>query len=147
MGVFFFSMQKTAYELRISDWSSDVCSSDLIWREPRGREAGYLCPQFSIHRGRLQMILFEAARARLGPPRIRTDCRLVGFAQDGSRVTATFADRDGGTETATGDLLIGADGIHSAVRAALFPDESPPKWNGRILWRAVGEADPFLSRQ
>src|SRR3546814_17232102 len=45
----------------------------------------------------------------------------------------------------SGDLLIGADGIHSAVRAALFPDEGPPKWNGRILWRAVGEADPFLS--
>src|SRR3546814_1769356 len=33
--VFFFFKQKTAYEMRISDWSSDVCSSDLIplWRQ------------------------------------------------------------------------------------------------------------------
>src|SRR3546814_9686562 len=29
--VFFFFKQKTAYEMRISDWSSDVCSSDLVW--------------------------------------------------------------------------------------------------------------------
>src|SRR3546814_7753429 len=29
MGIFFFCKQKTAYEMRISDWSSDVCSSDL----------------------------------------------------------------------------------------------------------------------
>src|SRR3546814_9901850 len=35
--VFFFFKQKTAYEMRISDWSSDVCSSDLC-----GRRAGYL---------------------------------------------------------------------------------------------------------
>ena len=43
------------------------------------------------------------------------------------------------------DLLIGADGIHSAMRAKLYPDEGPPIWNGRILWRGVTEADPFLT--
>src|SRR3546814_16384988 len=32
--LFFFFKQKTAYELRISDWSSDVCSSDLLGRRP-----------------------------------------------------------------------------------------------------------------
>src|SRR3546814_7825479 len=30
--IFFFFKQKTAYEMRISDWSSDVCSSDLVWK-------------------------------------------------------------------------------------------------------------------
>src|SRR5690606_12476856 len=60
-------------------------------------------------------------------------------------VLATFTDRFGRHETMSGDLLVAADGIHSAVRAALYPDEGPPKWNGRILWRAVSEAEPFLS--
>ena len=37
-----------------------------IWREPRGLDAGYDVPQFSIHRGRLQGVIYQAARARLG---------------------------------------------------------------------------------
>src|SRR3546814_6760631 len=37
MYVFFFFKQKTAYEMRISDWSSDVCSSDLSLRARRGQ--------------------------------------------------------------------------------------------------------------
>jgi len=116
-----------------------------IWREPRGRDAGYRWPQYSIHRGRLQMILYEAACERLGRARIRTDRRLAEFEQDGQRVSARFVDRSGQSETVEADLLVAADGIHSAVRAAFHPDEGPPKWNGRILWRAVSEADPFLS--
>jgi 2-polyprenyl-6-methoxyphenol hydroxylase-like FAD-dependent oxidoreductase len=110
-----------------------------IWREARGLAAGYRWPQYSIHRGRLQLLLFEAARARLGDA-IRTGHRLVGFEQDGAGVTARFA----GGATARGDLLIGADGIHSAVRAAFFPGEGSPKWNGCILWRATSLAAPFL---
>src|SRR3546814_1287738 len=38
--IFFFFKQKTAYEMRISDWSSDVCSSDL-WKDPAARDAMY----------------------------------------------------------------------------------------------------------
>ena len=110
-----------------------------IWAEPRGLAAGYRWPQYSIHRGRLQALLWEAARERLGAPRLSTGRRLVGFEQDEGGVTARFA--DGGT--ARGDALIGADGIHSAVRAAFFPGEGPPKWNGCILWRAVSLAPPF----
>src|SRR3546814_9349317 len=41
-GVFFFFKQKTAYEMRISDWSSDVCSSDLDKLEHRYRELAFL---------------------------------------------------------------------------------------------------------
>src|SRR3546814_5471994 len=37
---FFFFKQKTAYEMRISDWSSDVCSSDLLSRRPRSARVG-----------------------------------------------------------------------------------------------------------
>ena len=42
-------------------------------------------------------------------------------------------------------MLIAADGIHSAARRAFYPDETPPPYSGRVLWRAVTEAAPFLS--
>ena len=112
-----------------------------IWAEPRGLLAGYRWPQYSIHRGRLQMLLWAAAEARLGPARLHRGRRLAGFSQDETGVTAQF--EDGGT--ARGSALIGADGIHSAVRALLVPGEGPPRWNGALLWRAVSTAQPFLT--
>ena len=51
-----------------------------IWREPRGTDAGYDFPQFSIHRGRLQAVIYQAVRARLGESRIHTGHRLGAFA-------------------------------------------------------------------
>src|SRR5246127_963656 len=88
-----------------------------IWREPRGLDAGYDIPQFSIHRGRLQSVIYQAARARLGESRIRTGHRLGAFAQDEAGVSAYFFDRSGAHRaTARGDVLIGADGINSFVR-------------------------------
>jgi 2-polyprenyl-6-methoxyphenol hydroxylase-like FAD-dependent oxidoreductase len=40
--------------------------------------------------------------------------------------------------------LIGADGIHSTVRACLYPHEGPPRFSGMMLWRGVVESEPFL---
>ena len=86
-----------------------------IWREPRGTDAGYEMPQFSIHRGRLQGVIYQAVRSRLGESRIHTGHRLGAFTQDEGGVTAYFFDRHGSHRaTARGDILIGADGIHSA---------------------------------
>src|SRR3712207_2990676 len=117
-----------------------------IWREPRGLDAGYDVPQFSIHRGRLQSVLYEAVKERLGKGVIRTVCRLRAFTQDESGVTAYFFSRAGAhMATARGDVLIGADGIHSQVRATLFPDEGPPCWNGLMLWRGATEWPVFLT--
>jgi 5-methylphenazine-1-carboxylate 1-monooxygenase len=117
-----------------------------IWREPRGLEAGYEVPQFSIHRGRLQSVIHEAVRERLGADAIRTGCRLGAFAQDEGGVTAWFFDRAGShVASARGDVLIGADGIHSTVRATLFPGEGPPAWNGLMLWRGATEWPAFLT--
>ncbi len=117
-----------------------------IWRDLRGLDAGYDYPQFSIHRGKLQMVLLEAVRARLGDDHIHTGHQLRDFDDDGSTVTARFDRRD--TETiveVTGDVLIGADGIHSVVRRHFYPDEGPPKWNGLMLWRGAVEGEPFLT--
>ncbi len=110
-----------------------------IWAEPRGLAAGYHWPQYSIHRGRLQGLLWRAATERLGVDRLRNGQRLIGLSQGVGGVTAHFADG----ATAEGDALIGADGIHSAVRALCVPGEGPPHWDGALLWRATSRAKPF----
>jgi 2-polyprenyl-6-methoxyphenol hydroxylase-like FAD-dependent oxidoreductase len=144
------------HELGLGAWLAAVGNSthalcffnklgQLIWREPRGLAAGYRWPQISIHRGRLQVLLFEAARERLGADNIRTGWRLAAFEQRGDVVTARFMDAEGrdlGSETAA--LLIGADGIHSVVRHAFYPGEGPPCFGNQVLWRAAAEAAPFL---
>ncbi len=116
-----------------------------IWREKRGLDAGFEVPQFSIHRGRLQGVIHQAARMRLGESRLHAGRRLGAFAQDEAGVTAWFFDRDGRhVDTARGDVLIGADGIHSVIRARLFPNEGPPAWNGIMLWRGAVDWPDFL---
>ncbi|MBI1196487.1 MAG: NAD(P)-binding protein [Phenylobacterium sp.] len=107
-----------------------------IWREPRGLAAGYRWPQYSIHRGTLQMLLLDAVRERLGPGAVRLGAEAVAAEGD----TAIF--RSG--ETARADLVVAADGVHSAIRAQHYPDEGPPIWNRRVLWRGVTEADAYL---
>lgn len=108
----------------------------IVWRELRGLEAGHAVPQFSIHRGRLLGLIHQAVIDRLGREAIRTACSVTGFEQVGSNVIA-FLSEAGRTLQAGGDLLIGADGIHSTVRARLYPDEGPPLWNGVMLWRGA----------
>lgn len=116
-----------------------------IWADPRGRHAGLPWPQFSIHRGELQMILVHAAREMLGADRIRMGRRIARFAQHHDKVSVQFVDRDGmPVENVEGDILIGADGIHSAVRAHYYPDEGPPKWQGILMWRGVTVGKPYL---
>lgn len=115
-----------------------------VWRELRGVDAGFEVPQFSIHRGHLQKLLFRAVIERLGPDAVQMGHRLASFAQDEAGVTATFTTPDGGTQAATGDVLIGSDGIHSAARAALYPDEAELMWNGVMMWRGALKAAPYL---
>ena len=119
----------------------------LIWSEPRGLAAGYNWPQFSIHRGALQMILLDAVRERLGADRVVTGHHLARWDTTAKGVRAYFVNRRNGQPIgeAEGELLVGADGIHSAVRSTLHPDEGPPLWNGAILWRGVTIGKPFLA--
>jgi 2-polyprenyl-6-methoxyphenol hydroxylase-like FAD-dependent oxidoreductase len=115
-----------------------------VWDEPRGLLAGYDVPQFFMHRGKLQMLLYNALRERLPTSAIHLDRRLVEFTQDENGVNATFSDRRGNFYTTHGDLLIGADGIHSTVRSALFPDQGTPRWSGLMLWRGATDWPEFL---
>jgi len=116
----------------------------LIWREPRGRALGYNWPQYSVHRGELQMILLAAVTERLGKDAVRTGTLVTGFTDDGAVVY--LRDRaTGDGETVRTDALIGADGLYSAIRAQLHPHEPAPRWSGVMLWRGVAEGEPFLS--
>jgi len=118
----------------------------LIWSEPRGVVAGYHWPQYSIHRGVLLMLLLDAVRRELGEERVRTGHHLSSFDQDAIGATAHFQDRRTGAAlgSARADVLIGADGIHSTVRAALYPDEGAPAFGGQLMWRGAVPAEPFL---
>ncbi|MBY0338647.1 MAG: flavin-dependent oxidoreductase [Acetobacteraceae bacterium] len=111
----------------------------LIWDEPRGMYAGHRIPQLSLHRGRLHGVMWRAAAQRLPAGSLHTGKRLAGFTQDAQGVTARFAD---GTE-ARGRILVGADGIHSALRAALHPDDGGVKWNGILMWRGCTDWPEF----
>jgi 2-polyprenyl-6-methoxyphenol hydroxylase-like FAD-dependent oxidoreductase len=116
----------------------------LIWSEPRGLAAGYAVPQYSIHRGDLQMLLYEAALERLGHARIETNAAFESVEQHGETVVARFGRADGSTFEAQGSALIAADGIHSVLRRQFYPHEGEPNFAQRILWRAVTEGKPFL---
>ena len=116
-----------------------------IFSEPRGVAQGYHYPQYSIHRGELQLLLLATVRARLGAAAVRTGTRLEGFEDTGT-VRARLHDRaTGDVETFDAAALIGADGLHSVVRARLHPDDGPLLWSGVQMWRGMTEAEPFLT--
>ena len=119
----------------------------LIYQEPLGRAAGYDHPQFSIHRGDLQMVLLDAFRARAGADRIVTGRHCLGVAQDDGGVTLTFSDGPGGRDrfTVRGRVAIACDGINSVIRKQFFPDEGEPRYSGVNMWRGVTRWQPFLS--
>jgi 2-polyprenyl-6-methoxyphenol hydroxylase-like FAD-dependent oxidoreductase len=117
-----------------------------IWSEPRGLEAGYAWPQYSIHRGELQRVLLDAVRVRLGPDAVQVGHTLSAFEQDAGGVTAHFTQRKSGAAQPSrrGGMLIGADGLMSAVRSAFYPDEGNPVYSGQMLWRGVVDWEPVF---
>jgi 2-polyprenyl-6-methoxyphenol hydroxylase-like FAD-dependent oxidoreductase len=119
----------------------------LIYQEPLGRAAGYDHPQFSIHRGDLQMILLEAFRARVGPDRLTTNRHCIAVEQDERSVTAHFSDGPAGTDSSAvrGRAVIACDGINSAIRKQFFPGEGEPRYSGVNMWRGVTRSKPILS--
>jgi 2-polyprenyl-6-methoxyphenol hydroxylase-like FAD-dependent oxidoreductase len=115
-----------------------------IWVEPRGRAAGYHWPQYSVHRGLLQLMLLAQVKRRLGPDAVEVASPVSGaFTHDGHGLVRVGPAQEGREIAA--DVVVAADGIHSTVRAQWHPDEGPPEWNGAVLWRGTTWATPFLT--
>jgi 2-polyprenyl-6-methoxyphenol hydroxylase-like FAD-dependent oxidoreductase len=123
---------------------------DYVVSEPRGEAAGYLVPQFSIHRGMLHELLLEALKRRLGEGCVHTDHVFTSYTQNESSITAEFARKSDSSvppelPSKATDVLIAADGINSTARRLLYPNEGLPNFSGRLLWRGVSRRSPFLT--
>jgi 2-polyprenyl-6-methoxyphenol hydroxylase-like FAD-dependent oxidoreductase len=119
----------------------------FIYSEPCGRHAGYEWPQFSVHRGDLHGVLLEAFRARVGAERLHIGWRCTGFEERTDGVVLAFEDfqTKKRLEPVHAGIAVSCEGIHSAIRKQLYPDEGPPRYSGINMWRGVTRAKPFLT--
>jgi len=129
--------------LQAREWALVGRNGNDVYAEPRGLLAGYRWPQYSVHRGQLQMLLYQAVCDRLGPDAVRLGQRITGFRQHEAGVTALVESRDGERSEVQGALLVAADGLHSAVRAQMYPQQPPIQWGGAIMWRGTTPGVPI----
>jgi 2-polyprenyl-6-methoxyphenol hydroxylase-like FAD-dependent oxidoreductase len=115
-----------------------------VYSEPRGLLASYRWPQYSVHRGALQMLPYGAAVERLGAGAIRTGPAGHRIRRHGDHgVTALIRTHDGSCLEMDGSVLIGVDGLHSAVRAQMHPHQPPIHRGGAIMWRGTTQGRPI----
>jgi 5-methylphenazine-1-carboxylate 1-monooxygenase len=128
------------------EWALVGLNGNDIYAEPRGALAGYHWPQYAVHRGHFHVLLHERLVERAGPEAVRLGCRVTGYrtSHDGD-VSALIEHADGARSEERGALLIGADGIHSAVRAQMHPGQPPIHWGGAVMWRGTTRAKPIRS--
>jgi 5-methylphenazine-1-carboxylate 1-monooxygenase len=129
--------------LPAQEWALVGQNGSDIYSEPRGRSAGYNWPQYAVHRGQLHMLLYDKFIERAGSDAVRLGSRVCGYAKISGGVAAQIEHADGRTSESRARLLIGADGIHSAVRAQMHPDQPPIHWGGAIMWRGTAMARPI----
>jgi len=118
----------------------------LLYKEPRGKYAGYRHPELGIHRGRLHLTLYKAALAKLGAERLLTNRQCIGIEQSDSGVTLRLRETSGGktVDPVTASVAIGCDGVNSAVRRQFYPDEKLA-FAGINTWRGVTRRKPILT--
>jgi 2-polyprenyl-6-methoxyphenol hydroxylase-like FAD-dependent oxidoreductase len=130
--------------LAAREWALVGLNGNDIYAEPRGLLAGYRWPQYAVHRGELQMLLYRTVVERLGKESVRPGHRVTGYRNEADgTVTAFVETADGARQEIRGSLLVGADGMHSAVRAQMHPTQPPIHWGGAIMWRGVSPGVPI----
>lgn len=128
--------------IQTREWALVSQNGEDLYTEPRGLEAGYRWPQYSVHRGRLQLLLYRTFVDRAGANRIHLGRRVTGYRNRASGVAVQLRSTDGIVHEVEGSLLIGADGMHSAIRAKMYPRQPPVHWGGAIMWRGSSRARP-----
>jgi 2-polyprenyl-6-methoxyphenol hydroxylase-like FAD-dependent oxidoreductase len=129
--------------LPAEEWALVGLNGSDVYSEPRGLLAGYNWPQYAVHRGQFQMLLYRTAIERLGVDRVRTGMHLTGYRNHGDSVTALIRSRTGKIIEVDGSLLVGADGLHSSIRAQMHPEQPPIQWGGAIMWRGTSPGIPI----
>jgi 2-polyprenyl-6-methoxyphenol hydroxylase-like FAD-dependent oxidoreductase len=114
--------------------------ADMAFRNHRGRLIGVVRTAQSgravnVMRAVVHRVLRDEVERR--GLEVRYEKRLVGISEDGAKVIATF--EDGTTEV--GDFVVGADGVHSRVRACILPEHAAPRDTGMISIGGFCSAD------
>ncbi|WP_353230656.1 flavin-dependent oxidoreductase [Novosphingobium sp.] len=125
------------------EWALVGLNGKEIYSEPRGKLAGYHWHQYAVHRGQFHLLLARKVMERLGADALVLGHKVTGYRQEAGGVTALITAADGTQSEVRGSLLFGADGIHSAVRAQMHPDQPPIHWGGTIMWRGTAKGVPI----
>ncbi len=144
-----FEMGITADELDAvglpaKEWALVGQQGQEIYSELRGTHAGYLWPQYAVHRGEFHMMLYQKLIERAGSEAVQLDARAIGYEQSPNGMVSLLLSNSSGKESKrSGTLLIGADGIHSIIRQQMHPDQPPIHWGGALMWRGKTRARPI----
>ncbi len=123
--------------VKTQEWALVGRNGLEIYSEPRGLAAGYKWPQYSVHRGELQMLLHDTFVNRGGADALILGYKVVSYTNHADGVTVVAESKDGDVREFEGSLVVGADGLHSKIRAQMYPDQPEPHWSGAIMWRGV----------
>jgi 2-polyprenyl-6-methoxyphenol hydroxylase-like FAD-dependent oxidoreductase len=125
------------------EWALVGLNGKEVYAEPRGLEAGYRWPQYAVHRGELLMLLYNRVIELLGADSVILGARVTGYENTADGVVLQIQHADGTATSMQGRLLIGADGIHSAIRAQMHPEQPPIHWGGAVMWRGTARVKPM----
>jgi len=134
-----------AIGLQAREWALVGLNGKDVYSEPRGLLAGYRWPQYAVHRGGLQMLLYRSAVERLGADAVLAGRRVEGYRNEADGIVVLVRAADGTRTELRAQLLIGADGLHSAVRAQMHPEQPPIHWGGALMWRGTTPGVPIRS--
>src|SRR3954469_9136888 len=130
--------------LPAKEWALVGLNGNDIYSESRGLLAGYKWQQYAVHRGRFHMLLHDKLVERAGRDAVRLGHRVTGYRKNADGSVTPWSNRaDGSSTEAHGTLLIGADGINSAVRAQMHPTQPPVHWGGAVMWRGTTWSKPI----
>jgi len=128
------------------EWALVGLNGKEVYSEPRGLDAGYKWPQYAVHRGQLLMMLYNKVVERLGKDAVLLGHRVTQYEKDNQGVTVSLRSFDDQQTERQCQLLIGADGIHSTVRAQMHPQQPPIHWGGAVMWRGTARVKPMRTQ-